>query len=84
MDKKVILLFQSTHETLSAEKIFLEDDIKAKPRTKPRSITSECGIGLEVLEKCLPEINALCQKNKFTLRGIYREFKNKTWVEVKD
>ncbi len=80
MEEKIILLFQTTHETLSAEKMLKENGIYAKPRIKPRKIASKCGIGLEIGEDTVSGIMALCKRNNFSMPGIFKVSDKKVWV----
>ncbi|MBI5186785.1 MAG: DUF3343 domain-containing protein [Nitrospinae bacterium] len=82
MDEKIILLFPTTHETLLAEKVLKENNIRVKPRIKPRVISSQCGIGLEADEGRLPSILSLCEKNRFSRPGVFKESEGKGWEKV--
>ena len=82
MDGKVILLFRTTHETLLAEKALTESGVSVKPRIKPRAITSECGMGLEIDGGQIAQAISLC-KDKISLPGIFKEYPGKGWVPVK-
>ena len=44
----VLFLFESTHAVIKAEKICLENGIKYKIIPVPRSISSQCGMSVEV------------------------------------
>lgn len=81
MGGKIILLFQTTHETLLAEKMLQNNGIHVRPRIKPRKVVSECGIGLEADENLTSRITALCQENNFSKPGIFKESHGKCWVE---
>lgn len=82
MGEKIILLFPTTHETLLAEKIFKANTIRVKPRIKPRAISSQCGIGLEADEERLACILSICEENKFSLPGVFKESEGKGWEKV--
>lgn len=71
MAEKNIVLFISTHETLRAEKFLKSEDIDFKTIIKPRSITSECGFGLEFDSQLREKILTICKNNKLRMSGIF-------------
>lgn len=82
MDGKVILLFRTTHETLLAEKALAENGVPVRPRIKPREISSECGMGLEIDGEQIEQALSLC-KDRISLPGIFKESPGKGWVPAK-
>lgn len=72
-ESSLIGVFNNTHETLRAEKLFKEGGIKIRTRVKPRSITSECGMALEFPESALNRIKEICRQRHLKLIGVYRE-----------
>jgi hypothetical protein len=44
----MLLLFQSTHEVISAEKAIRKEQIRCMVIPVPRSLSSQCGMALEV------------------------------------
>jgi len=82
MGGKVILLFLTTHETLLAEKTLKDEGIRVRPRIKPRKITSQCGIGLEIDKGGLPHVLALCENAGYSVVGLFREIPGKGWEGI--
>lgn len=77
--KSLIAVFNTTHETLKAEKLFKEAGIRIRTRIKPRSITSECGMALEFSASALGRIRKICLQNQLHLVGLYRELEKDLW-----
>jgi hypothetical protein len=44
----LILIFQSTHHVLKAEKVLLSNGIKLDIIPTPKDITSECGVSIRI------------------------------------
>ncbi|OGW00527.1 MAG: hypothetical protein A2889_08630 [Nitrospinae bacterium RIFCSPLOWO2_01_FULL_39_10] len=82
MIEKNIVLFISTHETLRAEKILKSEDIYFKTVIKPRSITSECGMGLEFNRNDKERILKICKENNLKLAGIFFKRKDGGWERI--
>ena len=51
MTKKILVLFQSTHDVIKAERTCLAAKIPVQVIPVPRSISSECGMALEINER---------------------------------
>lgn len=81
MGEKIILLFPTAHETLLAEKVFKANEVKVKPRIKPRGVASQCGIGLEASEERLIFILSLCSEGKFSQPEVFKESGGRGWVK---
>jgi|RifCSPlowO2_12_1023861.scaffolds.fasta_scaffold30457_3 hypothetical protein len=69
---KGIAIFNTTHQTLKAEKLLKGLGIRIRPVPKPTWISSACGLALEFYLEDQEEIVSLCQKNSLGLQGIYR------------
>ena len=82
MIEKNIILFISTHETLRAEKILKSKDIDFKTVIKPRSITSECGFGLEFESRDKENVLKICRENNLRLSGIFFKRKDGGWERI--
>ncbi len=82
MIEKNIVLFISTHETLRAENFFQEEGINFKPVIKPRSITSECGMGLEFYSRDKEKVLKICMENNLVLTGIYFKKEDGSWKMI--
>ncbi len=74
-----LAVFNNTHETLLAEKLFKEGGIKIKTRMKPRSFTSECGMALEFPEGEISRIEEICRYRHLKVVGLYRELETGDW-----
>lgn len=83
MTEKYIVLFISTHETLRAEKILKSEDIDFKTVIKPRSITSECGFGLEFDSLYKEKIIIICKNNNLKIKGIFIARGKDIWEKIK-
>lgn len=44
----MIIIFQSTHHAIKAERVLLENKIKLKIIPVPRNISSDCGMAIKV------------------------------------
>jgi len=82
VDAKIIAVFVSTHETLRAEKVFMEAGIKIRTRIKPRRISANCQMALAFPDIFLEDIYGLVKKNRLEMTGVYREDHNGNWVEI--
>ncbi len=82
MIEKNIVLFISTHETLRAEKILKSENIDFKTVIKPRSITSECGFGLEFDSHHREKILLTCKNNNLKISGVFIARGRDRWEKV--
>ncbi len=82
IDAKIIAVFVSTHETLRAEKVFIEAGIKIRTRIKPRSIGANCRMALAFPDTFLEDIYRLVKKSGLEMTGVYREDCNGNWLEI--
>ncbi len=55
------LVFETTHLTMKAEKILKEADIPHRLFPKPKSVISECGLVIKVLEEDLERAVEICK-----------------------
>lgn len=69
---KGIVVFNTTHQTLKAEKLIKGLGIRIRPVPKPAGIESACGLALEFSLTDQEEILSLCKKNRLAVQGIYR------------
>ena len=49
-DQQIILVFKSNYLTFKAESAFKKADIPCKVVTKPRGISSDCGLAVRISE----------------------------------
>lgn len=71
MGKEIILIFDSTHGTLQAERILKENKIRNRIVPKPREISASCGVGLIVFEKDVVEAVKLLESQKIPPVKLY-------------
>ena len=69
-DKKVVV-FPTTHQTLTAERLLKERRVCVRPVSRPRRITSECGLALEFSEKDEERLLEVCRENELDLVGTF-------------
>ncbi|MHC1705354.1 MAG: DUF3343 domain-containing protein [Tenuifilaceae bacterium] len=73
--KYIILVFQSTHRTLFAEKILLGNGIKLDIIPTPKEITSDCGMAIRINPTIIErtKIISLLNENKID-HNIYEKW----------
>jgi len=76
-----IALFQSTYETLRGEEYLKKHQIPFRPVIKPRSISSECSMGLEFDAKFMKKVITLSEEENLYLSGIYSQH-GEFWEKV--
>jgi len=62
----MLFLFKSTHTVIKAEKCCHQQGIMCNIVPIPRSISTECGMGIEVKKEQVENIITLLKKNKIT------------------
>jgi hypothetical protein len=62
----MLFLFKSTHDVIKAEKCCHKQGIKCKIVPIPRSISTECGMGIEAKPDQIKTIIELFNNNKIT------------------
>lgn len=68
--KGTFLVFETTHLTMKAEKILKAEGIPFRLFPKPRSVISECGIIVKVLEEDLARASQVCKGEGLTMKDI--------------
>jgi len=68
---KIIILFESTHSVIKAERLCQKAGIACQAIPVPRNITSDCAIGLEIGENDKNEVERILKSN-----SIYSEFRD--------
>ena len=58
-DKGKLILFQSTHYVMSAEKLLLDAGYRPQVVPVPRSISSDCGVALLIDSRHFDDASAL-------------------------
>jgi hypothetical protein len=61
--KKRIVLFQSTHNAIKAERLCLQAGIACQVIPVPREISSDCGVALEINDGDRELVEQLLKKN---------------------
>ena len=56
---KIIILFESTHSVIKAERLCRKAGIACQAIPVPRTITSDCAIALEINEKDKTEVEQI-------------------------
>lgn len=70
----MLFLFESTHAVIKAERICDKNGITCKIVPVPRSISSQCGMGIEVSEKQEKIVANILFKKKI-IYNIYNNYK---------
>ena len=60
---RLLVLFQSTHSVIKAERLCIAENIPCKVIAVPRQISSDCGISLELKEEQAGTVGELLTKN---------------------
>jgi hypothetical protein len=60
---RLLVLFQSTHSVIKAERLCIADKIPCNVIAVPRQISSGCGISLELKEELAEAVTALLTRN---------------------
>ena len=63
---KALALFESTHLVIKAERLCNTNRLACRAVAVPRSISTDCGIGLEVTEDLMTRVDDLLAKNDIT------------------
>lgn len=66
-----ILVLQSTHLTYKAERLLKDAGIPCKLVTKPRHISSDCGMGLRLEAEDGPRVLALMAESGVEVLGVW-------------
>lgn len=74
--KDKLILFQSTHHSIKAEKVFMENDILYRMAAVPPEISTDCGSAISVPTE-LEELKELLEKNDILVKAVYEISENK-------
>ncbi|HJM83328.1 MAG TPA: DUF3343 domain-containing protein [Nitrospinota bacterium] len=83
VEGKIIVVFQSTHITLKAEKELKEANIKVRTTIKPRTIGSNCQLALVVPPEDVRKAAMLVSKKGLSPTGYYMQNAKEEWETVK-
>jgi hypothetical protein len=68
---KGLAVFNTTHQTLKAEKLLKNLGLRVRPVPKPTWISTACGLALEISLQDKEEILSACRANGLEIQGIY-------------
>lgn len=66
-----IITFNSTHHTISAEKVLEENNIPFKTVPTPREITLSCGLSILFPVEDMEKVNKLIDAKMLSVKGKY-------------
>lgn len=70
--------FQSTHNAIKSKSIFTKENITLNVIPTPRSISSSCGMSIQVIDETpLEKLKQLIGENEISIYGIFDENLNK-------
>jgi hypothetical protein len=73
----LLFLFESTHSVIKAEKRCQDEKIKCKIVPVPRSVSSQCGMSLEIDIKLKERVKKLLDQNKIKYKTFFTGDKEK-------
>jgi hypothetical protein len=80
---KYLLTFQSTHLALKVEAYLKRDQVPFKLRMKPRTISADCGLAMDILPENLPRALDSLARRSVTEFAVYRAAEGKDdWQAV--
>ena len=82
-DNQAVAVFDTTHETLKAERFFRQKKIPFKPIVKPRGIESQCGMAERIERPDADRVISLSRENNLSLLGIYAVGSEGDWTLLK-
>lgn len=71
MGQDLIIIFQSTHQALKAEKTLKKCQLRCRMIPLPRKFSSNCGLALKIDRLLKPHIEAALLDNSIEFEGIY-------------
>ncbi|MGP3778696.1 DUF3343 domain-containing protein [Halanaerobium saccharolyticum] len=71
-----LILFQSTHHSIKAEKVFMENDLLYRMAAVPPEISTDCGSAIAVPAE-LEELKELLEQNDILVEAVYEVSENK-------
>lgn len=67
-----VVVFESTHYAIAAEKLFKELDYAVEIIPTPREITSSCGLSIRFNEALLDSVKKALTEGNILIKGIYK------------
>jgi hypothetical protein len=77
-----LILFQSTHHSIKAEKVLMENDLLYRMAAVPPEISSDCGSAVTVSAE-LEELLSLFEENNILVEAVYEVKKEANKKEFK-
>ena len=82
LENEKLILFQSTHHSIKAEKVLMSNDIQYRMAAVPPEISADCGSAI-AFNLDLKSILAMFQQNNISVEAIYEIDKTKAHKEYK-
>mgnify|MGYP001317141159 CR=1 FL=1 len=82
--EEIILVFKTTHQTLTVEKGLKEARIRLRTMVKPRNISSECALALSIRNADRERVRQLCKEKGWRPIGCYRQEEDGSWRALED
>lgn len=79
MSGGLIAVFESTHETMKAERALKAASVRFRTSIKPRAIGSGCQMALTFVEKDLAEVAKVIDENSLKLAGFFVKAGDGSW-----
>ena len=77
-----LILFQSTHHSIKAERVLFDNDLDYRMAAVPPEISTDCGSAITVPSE-LEELKKLFEKNNILVKAIYEVKKENMKKEYK-
>jgi hypothetical protein len=71
-ERRWIVLFDSTHYVLAAERVFREHGVRCDLVPVPRSLSADCGMAIEFLESDVDTVKDVLADRRVRPQGVYR------------
>lgn len=76
INNELLILFQSTHHSIKAEKVFMDNDLLYRMAAVPPEISTDCGSAISVPAQ-LEELKELLEQNDILVEAVYEVSENK-------
>jgi hypothetical protein len=77
INNELLILFQSTHHSIKAEKVFMDNDLLYRMAAVPPEISTDCGSAISVPAQ-LEELKELLEQNDILVEAVYEVSENKS------
>ena len=81
-EKNKLILFESTHHSIKAEKVLMKNDILYRMAAVPPEISTDCGSAITVPAEW-DELKKLFEENNILVEAVYKFKKEKKKKEYK-